>query len=335
MGVSRRRGRLLVVPVLLVLAGCTHDPGTTDGAAPHRSSAAVLAVSVHRRPVLALYRVERDRRATLLQRVQPPVAGERAVSWSLSGGDRPDLCVAWRKGSAGELWCYPFGHPGSEVALGRPGAPTDVALRPDGRALAWTVDSSGAAGAVQDLVTADYAKGATKHLKVLAKGDDRGFWSEEVVHGIAWASDHVLVLERPRDADRPGGYELLDLLRVPAEGWGQNALSVDATAGDAARGYEYLTGVRSATIDWVLALEGGTAPSRAVRAAIGDGRVLQVVGTAPRGQVVDSVSGSADGLVWTTRAGLVERVHLRLKGQPAGGLVTGLPAALDRVVAAP
>jgi hypothetical protein len=284
-------------------------------------------VSAKGSPGLALYRVGRDRKATLLAPVEPPRAGERAASWSLSGGDRPDLCVAWRAGVQGELWCYPFGREGAQVDQQVAGAPGNVALRPDGRALAWTVDGRG----VQDVVTADYAKGAVKHAKVLNKGKDEGLWPEEQVQGIAWASDHVLVLERPRLYGRPGGYQLLDLLRVPPGGWGENALAVDPTT----RGFDYLTGVTSATIDWVLALEGGTSATRAVRAAIGDGRVLEVVATAPRGQVVDSVSGAEDGVVWTARAGSVVHVHLRVAGDKAAPRVGGLPARVDRVVAAP
>jgi hypothetical protein len=331
--------RLIVVPALLLAAGCAANAATTGGAAPARSSAVVLAVSTKSSPALAVYRVGRDRTATLLTRVEPPQPGERAVSWTLSGGDKPDLCVAWRAGARGELWCYPFGRQGSPVDLQRRGAPGVVALRPDGAALAWTVES----GTVQDLVTAEYGKGTATKAKVLEKGRDPGFWVQEHVLGIAWASDHVLVLERPRVYGRSGGYQLLDVLRVPPGGWGENALGVDPTAPDSGRGFDYLTGVQAATIDWVLALEGGSceagcahAPAtRAVRAAIGDGRVLEVVATAPPGQVVTSVSGAADSVVWTARAGSTVRVHLRLKGETAAPLVGGLPAGVDRVVAAP
>ena len=334
-----RARRLIAVPALLLAAGCTANAGASDGAAPKRSSAGVLAVSVKGSPGLELYRVGRDRKATLLDKVEPPTAGERAASWSLSGGDKPDLCVAWRAGAKGELWCYPFGRHGTRVDLQRRGAPGVVALRPDGRALAWTVES----GRVQDLVTADYGKGAAKRAKVVEKGRDPGFWLQEKVLGIAWASDHVLALERPRIYGRPGGYQLLDLLRVPPGGWGENALGVDPTANDAARGYDYLTGVQAATIDWVLALQGGSCESgcthppatRAVRAAIGDGRVLEVVATAPRGQVLDSVSGAQNSVVWSARAGSVVHVHLRLAGEKVAPLVGGLPPGVVRVVAAP
>jgi hypothetical protein len=334
-----RTGRLLAVPVVALLAACAPDPGTAGGAAPKRSSAAVLAVSTKGSGTIALYRVGRDRRATLITEVRPPQPRERAASWSLSGGDKPDLCVAWRAGSLGELWCYPFGRQGAPVDLQRRGAPGSVALRADGRGVAWTVES----GTVQDLVVADYDKGRPKRARVVEKGPDPGFWPEEKVLGIAWASDHVLVLERPRVYGRPGGYQLLDVLRVPPGGWGENALSVDPTTPDSARGYDYLTGVRSATVDWVLALQGGSCESgcarppatRAVRAAIGDGRVLEVVATAPAGQRVDSVSGAAGSVVWTARAGAVVRVHLRLAGERNAPLVGGLPASVDRVVAAP
>jgi len=334
------RVRLAVVPLVLV-AACSAGGSTSP--APPRTSGTVVAVSVRGDDGVRLYRVGRNRKAVLLSRVAPPRAGELASTWTLSGGERPDLCVVWDVRSdapGGELWCYPFGKPGKGIALEVGDAPERVALRPDGKALAWTT-VTGEQGDVQDLIVADYRQGGVKRARVLNKGSDKAFWYEEWVRGIAWASDHVLVLERPLQDDQPGGYELLDLNRIPPGGWGENALGVEPEPSQ--KGYGYFTGVQSATVDWVLAVEGtlcdldcaGRPPTRAVRVAIGSGRLLEVVATAAKGGRVSAVSGALDGIVYTTEAGRDVRAYLRLKGEKRGLPVVGLPFGVEHVVAAP
>lgn len=304
---------------------------------------------------VSLYRVGADRRALLLAAIPVPRDGGPARATALSSGPKPDVCVVWSEDEdedegeqtrqAGELRCYPFGDlVGRQVpVVGAMRA--SVALRSDGRALAWIAsapEDSKDDNYWEELVTAGYDRGrVTQVERHVAYAEDArarvDLGCASFLAGVTWAGSRLLV-ECSGENDYPGG------LQLQAEGLKGASSRIDD---EQEPPYNYLTEVGSAEATSGLALQGEYCeiecpdgkepePRRAVRFSLSTGRVLEVIATPARERYMESASGGPKGIVYVTRKGERDlRVYLRLPGEKHGVVVTGLPADVVGVVAQP
>src|SRR5205085_12197030 len=108
-------------------------------------------------------------RAVPVRHLVGPV-GHVPADVSLSAGPLPVVCAVWESKASDELWCY-----GAGATSGRRVADdvSAVAVRPDGHAVAWTVQTPNQGFVVADLV-GDVATVRSRHRYVEDAPPDAG-----------------------------------------------------------------------------------------------------------------------------------------------------------------
>jgi hypothetical protein len=355
----------MIVCLLLALTACTGQGSTPNRAASpsalptaapsgmlDRTSATsspnptptplVLAVA-DSGPGLALYSLApAAHSAVLLRRLAiPPDTTPAAIS--LSGGTRPTVCVVFEAimDHPNELWCYPAG--ASQGRLVTRNVSYAVAVRDDGRALAWTDRAQN-----QGLVLADLA-GAVATVRSRQSYDrdapaDRGV--PESLDALSWLGPATLAGTSGGDSDEGRGLCVIDVNHPrghEGQGFGR---CLHPTGKESDLGYahfELAALVRPgvvATKERIMdcCTDAPTVPAaRAVEVRIVDGTVIGVVATPRAGRDVIDISGGPRALVYTTGVnGRSEiSVSVRWAGEAHGVPITGLPRFVHRVVAQP
>jgi hypothetical protein len=335
--------------------------------APGASRALVVAVERAKHPGLWLYRVGADRRAVQVATVGPPPGRFfSAYGMTLSAGSSPVLCVVWSgdepegDGSGQEsARCYAWGDRDG-FALPVEGAVSDVALRDDGRAVAWTtsVNQGDEHTSHYDLVLADLDVGRTEsrvtHQRTFVTQSEElpagatALGCADTVGLGTWAGADRLLLQAWGENDFPG--ELFThTATAPAAGSTPECRVIREPGHRVADGYNFFRSVAGGDASSFLAIEGQyceitcsdhrqPAAPRAVRVDLRSGRVLDVVASPAAGRSIQLVSGGRDGVLYASvsqRSFNGMRVYLRWPGEKHGTLITGLPADLERVVAQP
>lgn len=347
--------RLRAAVSLLLVAGCGHaapatrpspTPSATTTPSPAAPVRAVVVAADRGKAGVTLYTIGADRHATEVVTVPPPSGTSAATDVSLSSGATPDVCVAWSVRSeerTAQLWCYAYGSTtGHRIPTGV-AADGTVALRADGRALAWTEHPSSGGRDDQAFVVADYRDGTVSGERRRATYSEDGTASRfgcdgTWVVGAAWIDARRLLLECNGENDDPGGLAVQDATSPAA---GRHVPDQDVQPP-----YNYLRQARSADGTTALALQGewceiecpGGKPrvaDRAVRVDLATGRVVEVVATPAPGRGVVSVSGGARGVVYVTEGDTGTRTYLRLPGEAHGTIVAGLADDVKDVVAQP
>lgn len=330
----------------LALVACSHGaahPRATPSPSPSPSPAAGVVVAVTRPGGAALYRIGRDRRAEPLVTLTPPEGRSVASSVTMTSAATPAACVAWS--APGEdfppatVVCYEPGSATGTTLDGTGRSTYDVALRPDGGALAW-VESYGLPALRTDVVWAAFDNGRLGERHRAAPDEDGHCDGQGCFYGrgpgdIAWSGDATLVLSVGAESDDGSNVKVLRLGDAASrEGWDSGRAVEPHDAG-----YDVFQSVVAADATSAYAVEraGDFAekppPQRAMRADLATGRVLEVVSTPSPGRDVLSVSGGPRGVVYVTGPSL--RAYLRLPGEAHGTAVTGLPADATAVVAQP
>jgi hypothetical protein len=360
--------RRLGILVLLAVTACTGSSeapvaaptssATTATASPAPPSAptAVSAVSaappssvllVAADPVgnAGLYSLApRSRHAQLVRHLDSH--GDWSItSVSLSAGPTPTICAVWNgqaeppQGS--QLRCYAAGDSLGRVV--RSENPLAVAVRADGRAVAWLEAEANSntalvvADLAGDVATVRYRAGYAADLP-----PDGGI--PEGVNDVDWLGPRTLALTDVGDSDEGKGLCVLDLDRPrerTAIGFGR---CLEPSAAEARRRYDRFEHATALTPGTVLTVERGHRccddplgpPGRAVVVRLSDGAVLEVVATPASGRAVVDVTGGPRAVIYVT-AGEDEAkgriVYVRWPGEAHGAAVSGL-LELTRDVAA-
>jgi hypothetical protein len=282
-----------------------------------------------------------------------PAADYRPASIAFSAGTDPSLCVLWQRigheDSSGRLLCYAPGASVGRPVAGVPRTPSSVALRADGKALAWS-ESAGEPTYQMDLLVADFDGKAASHLRRIAydpscprsRGEAcLGFFG---VGALAWVDNGSLALSVGGESDENSGLRIMKLDAVTvAKGWVNGARPVNVPKADFQRRFTAYDNIVSATPATALAIERpnyvsgeNNPPARAVRVNLATGAVLEVVATPGSGREAFAVSG--DHLVlYVTQSGrgTDRKVYLRLPGEAHGVQVTGLPSGVAGAVVQP
>ena len=252
-------------------------------------------------------------------------------SVSLAAGPKPAVCALWRSPpsesseATDALHCY-----AAETGRGRQVASEalHVAVRADGRAVAWTEYTPTA------LVVADLAGDTTTERR-----RDEG----EPLSGlgqVAWLGPHTLVATDVADSDEGEGVCVIDTARPRG-----NRRCLQPGPEERRKGYERFEDAAPAENGYVITVERARwcciqgapkPPARAARVRLSDGKVVGVVATARTGRDVVDVSGGPRAVLYTTAAeGRDLVVSLRWAGDARGAPVTGLPADLLLAAAQP
>jgi hypothetical protein len=359
--VPRRLPLLLLALVAACSAGSTVAPAPSlpPSLSPAASPSPSLPVSPPVPPrTLAVLRpagpVElyalTGQRATRSARLQTPKANARALAVS---GTRALICVVWLLSETEypdppdrRLVCYPTGGKATVLeAAGRD--PSNVAVRPDGRRIAWSdlhdegnerisvaTWTDGHLGDVQSYL-ADPGKppGQAEKSFTGAAADD-----------LAWNGDEELVVTVGYQSDDGSG-PVRFRLGSTRRGWLQ-APEVPIPSAESKAGYYTYDRIVSVDDGTALAVErpqgfgdGPQPPERAVRIALSTGQILDVLATAATGRYVTAVSGDRSVVVYATAAHADEdqlsKVYVRYAADPRGIPVTGLPPDVTGAVLLP
>ena len=288
---------------------------------------------------------------------QLPAGSSRATRWrtlagpddrvvqsvSLSAGESPTVCAVWREPDgepAADLLCY---EPGSDEGrvVASPGGYGAVAVRPDGRALAWA-----GGGFNQTLTVADYEDGVAtvRTEERYAAGQPEDAALPAGVGRLDWVTDELLAVQHEGDSDEGLGLCFYDPA-VPrardAMGFGR-CVGPDKGEQDAGyyrfEGAAALSGAEVVTVErprWCCGSEPPGPGARAVRLRPSDGKVLGVVAFPREGRDVTSVSGGPRAVVYVTSADREDAVvSVRWGVDGPGTPISGLPAGAS-VVAQP
>ncbi len=344
----------LAFTALLVLAvgGCGAQHATqaaTRSRLPWPTCASGVAAAVVGPSGVGLYRIGTDRVAKRCAELRPATAGYLPWQVTLSAGTSPDVCVLWAAKATSpdleyetkrDLVCYRGGD-GVGQLVGGTGHPVAIALRADGKSLAWT--DSHKDGYVMDIVTGDLGLDGVSHLVRIAP-IDKAHLQDVLTRAalLAWAGDRALAVTEGSQDDEGSGL-FLQALSPASErvGWLHGAHKVPEQPYPANNWPAY-DNVVNADQTTALAVErthccGGPPPltgARAVRIQIPSGNVVQVIALAGPGRDVTSVSGGPAGIVYSTEgAGGDAKFYIRLPRQPIGLPILGLPADTGHVVA--
>lgn len=350
--------RRVSVLLALALAACSNGASprprpTPSTPTPTPTSAALPVLAVHDGGGITLYRATAKHGLTWVAALDPPAYGDEAKSVTLSAGDAPDACVVWLRGMDDDdkavrtVVCYPYGSTAGRAVAGITGRPTSVALRPDGRALAW-LTTSGSPSYQIDVVVGDRDGDAVTNVRRIVPDPKRPPGKEGccmILKGpesLAWSGDALLLSIEGQD-DEGGGLALMPLDPASvARGWiaGARPIAVPRNA----QGYAYYDTVVAADRRTALAVERGQGffdedqrvHGRAVRIDLATARVVEVVATPATGRAVTEVSGGARGIAYTTEAvfGGPTTYYLRLPGEAHGTPLRGLPVTTSGAVLA-
>lgn len=330
----------------------TTAPARRPGAAT--SAGVVLAVARASGP-LTLYRLAPgSRTATRLRELEGPSA-ETAIDISLSAGAEPTVCATWTPGLGAsrdgldfvsKLLCYAPGRRfGTEVTV-EGDDPVNVAVRPDGRAVAWSTYAPEENGRID-----------VGRLDGAAVSEVRGFlydpsrpegpssFTGASVASLGWLDDDELAIGQSNQSDDGSGLRRFSVAAGQKGGWG-DADVVEPLEAEQARGYAVYDSVVGPAEDGsVLAVQRGYGlaqdddppAGRAVRMELATGKVLEVVAFPREGRHVAAVSGSRRAALYVTRAddGTDTVVSVRHRGESRGAPVRGLPSDVDLAVAQP
>lgn len=291
--------------------------------------------------------VDARHRAREIRQLLPPPSVEEAEHLALSSGAVGRVCISWRqRGSTAERLITCYEHGSSQPRLvGRMRGWGFLALRADGRALAWTERVEHPTYPTDNLVVADLGAAGTEHVQRVTSStrDCPG----ECFQGcspdaLSWAGREALLLTASCESDDGNPLRLLDLAKL-AEGWA--AASDSIAPPDSEQPYLKYDGGGTATATSGYAVARGGAfddegpPERAVRVDLRTGALLEVVATAQEDRYVASITGAASLVVYTTVASFGEaggtdpRFYARLAGERRGARLSGLPSRTQAVVA--
>ena len=285
------------------------------------------------------------REAALVRSLAPPEDGARVVDVATSGGQDPLVCASWHTGP-GEvhddlettLVCYASGAEDGRQVTGVE-RPAQVALSPDGRRIAWSLLTQGEQNPV--VSTALLEGGAVSSVdrrRGYAEQPDDAFTGTDV-QDLAWSDDRHLVVSTSVQSDDGPELVHVDVATPADQGWLVDGRVVPVPEDEA--GYVTYDSVQSADERTALADLRGYAmddtgpPDRAVHLDLVSGEVLAVVATVAEDRYLVSVSGTPDAAVYVTAAGESDdvRAYLRLRGEPRGTRLTGLPGDVEDVLA--
>ena len=332
----------------------------TSAGGPDDGRAVIVAVS-RSSGALELRRVgAATSEATLVRALTPPVSGARVVDLTLTAGAEPLVCASWHLGP-GEVYddlktalvCYPPGAAGGREVRGVE-RPSEVALSADGSRIAWSLATTGEQNPV--FSTAELRDGkvsAVERRRGLASQPDDAFTGNDV-QDLAWSDDRHLVVSTAVQSDDDPRLLHVDVDVAPRRGWLEDGRVVPGPPGPPGDGrvvpgppgppgYRTFDSVRSAGAGTALARERGYdladdgPPDRAVRVDLRTGRLLEVLATTAKGRLLVGVSGTPDAVVYVTAATVSGpkdvKAYLRLRGQPRGTPISGLPADTQDVLA--
>ncbi|MDX6275784.1 MAG: hypothetical protein QOJ92_2994 [Frankiales bacterium] len=368
----RGRWALVAGTALVAVTGCTSSgsstaeptqppsPSATASAAatataapsatPTPPAVSVLVALERSTGALEVYRVDSARHALRQRLMGRPAKDYRPSSIAFAAASNPTMCVTWQRvgheDADGQLLCYaPGAFVGHRVA-GVPHTPTAVALRADGKALAWT-ESAGDPSYQMDLLVGDFDGNAVRNVRRIAydpscppsKGEEcLGFLG---VGALAWVGTDAVALSVGGESDEGSGLRVMRLDPAStAKGWLKGSRQVPVPKADRDRQFYAYDNVVSATTTTALAVEranlvccDGGPPARAVRLNLTTGAVLEVVAVPATGREAMAVSGDHAVLYVTqSNRGTDRKVYLRLPGEAHGLEVTGLPSGVATAV---
>lgn len=346
---------------LLITGACTTDGPTTPAAGPGRTAepspshtrpADALRVLVRRATTVELSEVTAGLSLKRLAVVSAPTTGLSVDSVSASTTGDPLVCLSWSDHRAelperGPLPAVLTCHEGDqlELAFTMPmRGHGSVAVRADGKAIAWTEWKKWPQYWTTTLALGDVEGAAVQGVQRYP-GSDR--CTAECFEGsspddLAFAGRSSLLMDMDCE-----GLDRCDMRRLSldaptlAKGWSDGSEQVRAPSPD-----QYYGGVGAADASSALVgrfphssggdvLEG----TAAVRIDLSSGRVTELVARADKDRWVASVSGGRKGIAYVTGGirGTYDRVDLRfyvrLPGQARGSRLSGVPADAQAVLA--
>lgn len=316
------------------VASLSATPPTAATPAPSTASPSDVVLAVAGETDVTLYRLRGGGvRAERVRGLAPPTGASGVFDVSLSAGPTPVTCAVWRLGAdveAFELRCYDWGDSTGRPVRGADRNTTALAVRADGRALAWadgSLNSTLRVGRLVDGQVTDVKSYVGDPGKPPGNDPNRSF-SGRGPAGLAWAGPDALAISVGGESDEGSGLRRF----VPGVTQGGWLYRDDVPAPALDRVYD---GVSSATSTTAWALERAqgvvdsdeVAPTRAVEVALPSGRVTRVISEPAEGRHVVSVSGGVRALVYVTQPRDAEtdpRVYVRYPGEPRGTRVSGL-----------
>lgn len=298
---------------------------------------------------LELYRIDRTRRASLLRTLRGPTAGAQALDVAMTAGAAPKICATWlTQGEAGDrlarsaLLCYaPAATKGTTVATGD-AQPSQIALTPDGRRLAWSELSRG----MNERVLAGVLdQGTVSEVRSFRarRGEPADQFNGHGVGDLAWVGTGKVAISEVVESDDGPALRLFDVSSPGDRGW-LDAVRVEPSKADFTAGYWTYDGVASVEGMTAIAVERTSyqaeprVPHRAVRIALPSGRILEVLATAGADRDMLEVSGSDRAVVYTTASrteSTTFRTSVRFAGEAKGAPVVGLPEDVQSTLAQP
>jgi hypothetical protein len=230
----------------------------------------VLAVVQESGP-LTLYRLAPgSHTATRLRELAGPGPVAQVIDVSLSAGAEPTVCATWAPDPAANedgldfvstLLCYaPGSRSGAEVAVSGDDDPVAVAVRPDGRALAWSTYAPEGNGRI-DVGRLDGA--AVSEVRGFLNDPDRPEGTGEqsftgaAVGSLGWLDDDELAIGQENQSDDGSGLRRFTVAPGQKGGWG-DADVVVPPATESEKGYTaYESVVGPAEDGTALAVERG------------------------------------------------------------------------------
>jgi hypothetical protein len=344
------------LPLLLVLSACSGGEAPVTEPAPTSPSAVPaqqpaegdLVLAVAGPDGLVLHRLEQGSRTAEPFRELSGPDGAVVSAVSLSSGQSPTVCVLWGEvvGPAegepqSELHCYaPGATSGRLVSAQQPGP--DVAVRADGRAVAWTEGSLDQSLVVADL-DGDRAQERLRERYAPDVPPDVGL--PQGLHDLSWVDEQTLAVTDVADSDEGRGLCLVDLAdpRQQESGFGR---CLAPGPGEQEAGFALFEQAVPVAPGEVVTVERprrccDDAPepgARAVRIRLADGDVLEVVAFPREDRDVVDLSGGPSALVYVTGEAFPDRrlaFSVRWSGEERGAPLTGLPSDTTTVVAQP
>lgn len=356
--------RLPALAALALVAACsspgavgaptrTGPPTASAPGSPAASPTAAAQPSRHQVVVrsgkgVQLLAVDGRHRVRVVRKLAPPDPGSsRPEDVATASAASGLVCVTWAgAGAERAIACYEPGASSGRVVV-RTRGPGFLALRADGRRIAWTERIEHPTYPTDNLVVAQLGATGVTALRRVTSDPER--CPGECFQGcspdaLSWAGGDALLLTANCESDEGNPLRLLPLAELD-KGWSQGASGVAPP--EAERPYTKYDAGGTATSTTGYAVERGHAygfddedlPERAVRLDLRTGAVLEVVATAQRDRYVASVSGSAGLLVYVTAAAFTEqgpsdpRFYARFAGEPHGTRLSGLPAGTVQVEA--
>lgn len=320
---------------------------SSASAAPSVSASGLLLLAADQVGNAGLYSLApRKRQARLVRNLQS--LGDWSIaSASMSAGPRPTICAVWH-GQAEppqgtQLRCYADGDSRGRIVPSD--TPVAVAVRPDGRAVAWIESETNSNTAV---VVADLAGDVvTVRSRARYAADlppDGGI--PEAVSDVAWLGPRTLGLTDVGDSDEGKGLCVLDLDKPresKAVGFGRCLTPGAAETKARYDRFEHAAPLADGT---VLTVERGHQccedvngpPGRAVVVRLADGAVLDLVATPATGRAVVDVTGGPRAVVYVTKGedeATGRIVYVRWPGEAHGAPVSGLLELTSEVAAQP